>query len=206
MSNGLNKIIVISIKEKRVKKYYDVWDQQKDKIAKSIKVGARIYGVSANYFIHLKWNKEYTVSHTYCIYKHRNIKYTCLKVQKHAVCPRDCIFFIPFQMNEIIYIDRNTYETNYFEVDDENETEFTWLRNMRQNYIFQIFQGNYLLLSQYFRLSSRHILLYGTHLVQKMARLVEQCEEEIFVDSVDMDKMIFSLKVMTMDYGQEKFT
>ena len=133
-----------------------------------------------------------------------------------AIGVGDCIFFIPFQMNEIIYIDRNTYETNYFEVDDENETEFTWLRNMRQKYVVEYVRENrYLCLFSFknrrfieIDLNNRKVCrkryFLGSTCVQKMARLVEQCEEEIFVDSVDMDKMIFSLKVMTMDYGQEK--
>ena len=273
VSNGLNKIIEISIKEKRVKKYYDVWDQQNYKIAKSIKVGARIYGVSAVANHVYQFNMETKSLQFYELPKvkgglrtiffdgekfwlsgyHKEVyvwkidgnivtvinsfpeKFGKYSVQGadsmfldfetsvfdvpmfiDAIGVGDCIFFIPFQMNEIIYIDRNTYETNYFEVDDENETEFTWLRNMRQKYVVEYVRENrYLCLFSFknrrfieIDLNNRKVCrkryFLGSTCVQKMARLVEQCEEEIFVDSVDMDKMIFSLKVMTMDYGQEK--
>lgn len=49
----------------------------------------------------------------------------------------DRVWFIPFRANKIIYVDKNNFKVNIFDIPNEDENANTWKRNMDQKYVVE---------------------------------------------------------------------
>lgn len=203
VSGGLKQILEIDIKKKKVIGYYNITDQEDEKLAKSTKDGNCIYITSASkgrvYIFDIE-KKEVKVKELFVaknglhtisidgekvwlsgnkkeayIWKQNKNEIKLLndfplnfgiynfdgKEQLFLDCETteyntftflesinagNYIWFIPFQTNQILYVDKNTDEINVFEIEDEEEDEKT-IKNREMNckYVLQyVYEDRYI--------------------------------------------------------------
>ena len=105
------------------------------------------------------------------------------------------IWFIPFRTNRIIYVDKDTYEINVFEILEEEETESSLLSNrMKHKYLLEYIRDN------------RYIGLYS--LKNKCMLEIDTNERKIewreyFFNNESLQKMAFLFDEQKMVFLEE---
>lgn len=125
----------------------------------------------------------------------------------NAVFIQNAIWFIPFQTNKIIYIDKNTHKINTFEVEEEDENEESLInRRLNHKYLLEyIREDRYIGLYSFKNkciiqidalekqikkeeyILGNNCLLELAHLYKKYGRI---CNE-----SIDIDKKVFAVSL-----------
>lgn len=86
---------------------------------------------------------EYDFSFTYNQLINYNVGIYKERLFYNSVLVNKCIWFIPFQTNMIMYVDLESNQLRQFEIEDEEETEYTLKhRLLNQKYLFEFVKEN----------------------------------------------------------------
>lgn len=178
------------------------------------------------------WNKERNTIVTidkfpeqFGIYNFKNNKETLLDCKSveydtpvfiNIVAAGQYIWFIPLQTNLILYVDKDTYECKFFEIEEENETKdsllkqritakyslqyvreqrYIGLHSIKNNYIFEI--------DTLERKAERKEYSFDERAIQKIAQIYAKYGN-IFYEGRDVDTLLFGLRLQSKNSEKEK--
>lgn len=124
----------------------------------------------------------------------------------HSVLAGKYIWFIPFQTNKIVYIDRENYELRTFEINEENETKRSLLLSNRvlgSKYVLEYVNDNrYIGL---YSVKNKRILEIDAkkmvyqwldyYLGEKCQMQYGETRKNVFYEGVILDRLVYSAKV-----------
>lgn len=110
------------------------------------------------------------------------------------------IWFIPYQTNQILYVDKGTYKINALEIDDEKETKDTLAKNaMKHKYLIEcVSKDNYIFL---YSTKNQCILEINSDRTVKRKKFSFNAESLIQIGKLCMNKK----KILFENVGIDKF-
>lgn len=131
-----------------------------------------------------------------------------------SVVSEQCIWFIPFQTNKILFVNKNTYKVNVLEIDDEDETESSILANqMKHKYLLEWNGGNdrlilfsfknscILEIDTYMKRAERKAYTFTNECLQKLMLLFND-QGKLFLESNTIDREVFGQGISTNGFSR----